>query len=442
MRVNNLANNRKTAAAAIYGGLFLLMLLCNWMSPYAADDYRYMFSFYDNQRIGSLYDIFMSMWAHRYHMNGRLVVHALVQLFSMAPAWVFDVVNGLMYVLQIALLHKFSQGEENRSNSVLLALICGAWIFCPAFGQVNLWQDGSCNYLWSCVFALLYLRPMWEDCLRGKPLGSTVQKIFYLGLSFTMGACSENVSAAAIFMAMLLLLLMKLLDKRNPRPIWCGGLALAILGYLSIYTAPAQLREKGAEMKISVLVQNFLSVAARYWGMLRFLLVLFVVLLVINWVCRTSRRRILLALVFLAGSLAANFIMMFAQYYTDRSAIGAFVFLLGANAILLYPLAGKIPGKIRILCLCLILLVTAVPVYTGVQDIVVTGQKIRANEDHIIQCRDAGILDVQIPMIVPATKYSQLHGLKYIDTEVADIWPNYSMADYYGIDTLLGIPAP
>ena len=69
----------------------------------------------------------------------------------------------------------------------------------------------------------------------------------------------------------------------------------------------------------------------------------------------------------------------------------------------------------------------------------------RAREDSIllvVLCEHGG--NVKSINDVPKwkSKYSQLHGLKYIDTEVADIWPNYSMADYYGIDTLLGIPAP
>ena len=56
MKENSLAKNKKwVTAAAIYGCVFALMLFCNRMSSYVVDDFQYMFSFYDNERIGSLY---------------------------------------------------------------------------------------------------------------------------------------------------------------------------------------------------------------------------------------------------------------------------------------------------------------------------------------------------------------------------------------------------
>lgn len=437
-RDNKIRKCRVQLCILTYLLIYALMLACNVMSRWACDDFRYMFSFLDYGRIDSLYDIFMSMRAHRYHMNGRLVTHTLVQLFSMAPLWVFDLLNAGMFVLQLALLHKFSRAAEGQSNAVLVLLFCAAWIFCPVFGQVNLWQDGAFNYLWGAVLALLFLQPFVDDYQTQKTFRNGFDRICFLGLSFAMGAYSETSSAAAIFMAALLVLLM-LLEKRKMRRIWWSSLIVATLGYLSIYTAPAQWWQKSAEMKTTVLTENFVNVLLAYWNLLDGLLVAFALLLVGCLLVKAPRRQILLGLVFFAGSVAANMIMMFAQYYAPRSAFSAFVFLLGADGILLYPLVKKCPRKLVAVVVAAVLLITAGPLHSGLQDIVTTYRKMRENEAYILECRDEGILDVEIPLIAVKTKYSLLYGMQYLNTESAEAAPNYSMSDYYGINSLIGV---
>ena len=433
-------NNKKTICAlGIYGAIFLLMLVCNVWTPYVVDDFRYMYSFYDGTRIDSLWDIVMSMRVHRYHMNGRIVAHTLVQLFGMLPAWFFDIANSGVFVLTLALVHKYSRGQLSRNNVVLVALFTGAWIFCPVFGQVNLWQDGAFNYLWSGMIALLFLQPFVEDYLQEKQIRTFLGKVVFLAFSFFMGAYSETMSAAAIFMAMGLTGLMVFWQKRKMRPIWCMALVFAILGYLFIYTAPAQWREKSAEMKLSVLFQNFLTVASMYWMMLGVLLVIFVVAFLVNVKQKTETKRIWLALVFLAGSLAANFIMMFAQYYTQRSAIGAFLYLLGADGILLYPIVQKLNSKrAGALAAAVLLLIVMPMIVGGVTDIYQVNLKIETNEAYLHQCAQQGVLDVTVPVVVAETEYSAIWGLKYLDTETTDIWPNDYMSVYYGVNSILG----
>lgn len=433
------SNKNVYTVIGIYAGVFFLLLACNMLTPYAVDDYRYIFSFYDGKPIASLWDIVMSMRVHRYHMNGRIAAHTLVQIFAMLPLWVFDIVNAFMYVLQLVLLYKIARCNDQRSNLVLFALACGAWVVCPAFGQVILWQDGACNYLWSGVFALLYLLPYIELYMRGKNVQTIFGRIVFVCLAFFMGAYSETVSAAAIFMSMLLMGLV-FLQKKKKTAIYYAGMVFATLGYLFIYTAPAQWREKAAQMNISVLLANFVNVAMQYWHLLGILLVLYIILLVLNIKWKTDQRRIFLSLIFFAGSLAANFIMMFASYYTTRSAIGAFVFLMGAVAILLHPAVSCIREKwFPVLMVAVIVMGTIPSLGNGMYDIWQTYQQMTENEAYIIQCAEEGIMDVELPNINSQTKYSAINGLKYLDTETPDIWPNKYMAIYYGVDSIIGV---
>lgn len=432
--------NRNKTAVLLYCGIFAFFLVINILTPYIADDFRYFYSFNDKtQRIESLSQVLLSMRAHRYNMNGRLVAHTLVQILGMLPGWVFDGINAAMFVLQLALLNKLGRQEAPRSNLLLLGLFCGFWMFCPAFSQVNLWQDGSCNYLWSTVFALLYLQYFVREYMSGQSTGTKLDKFCFLCLSFGMGAYSETASSAAIFMAMLLVFLM-LLEKRKCSPFWLVSLTIACFGYLTIYLAPAQMREKGAEMTIPTLTANLVTVARYYWMLFGLLLCAFAAALILNLLIRTDRKRILLALVFFAGSLAANFIMMFAQYYTERSACGAFVYLMAAIVILLYPLLGIRKYKALLaLGLAILILVSIPALFAGTADIYSTCQQIRQNEAYIYECRDNGILDIQLPMIVTTTPYSAAYSCKYLDTEDASIWPNYSMSYYYGVNSIIGV---
>ena len=47
-------------------------------------------------------------------------------------------------------------------------------------------------------------------------------------------------------------------------------------------------------------------------------------------------------------------------------------------------------------------------------------------------------MNVELPMFVTHSKYSAVSGLKYLDTETYDAWPNNHMAAYYGVESIIG----
>ncbi len=427
---------------ASYFAVFVFLLVLNRWSLYVADDFGYLFSFYDRARIESLSQIIMSMRAHRYKMNGRLVAHVLVQMFGMWPMWVFDVVNALVFTLLIALVYKIGRGEGNHRSAVPAAVFCLVWLFCPAFGQVNLWQDGACNYLWSVVLALLFLMPYIQAFLRQQRVQAWWDKLCFLCLAFGMGAYSETSSAAAIGVAALLLFLVALYNKRKIQPLLVWALVIAFVGYLSIYTAPAQLNGKSAEMSLQVLSENVLLASGMYWSICGVLLCGFAGLLALNLWKKTNARPMLLGAVLLCGSLAANYLMVFASYYTSRSAIGAFAFLLAADFVLLFPLL-EIPSlrKVFAALMVVLVLVTIPALITGTKDVARTYQIMRSNEAYLEQCSQEGIMDAEIQDFSAQTRYSPSYGLVYVDVEDPTNYPNRHMARLYGLDSVTGIPA-
>ena len=419
----------------LYGAVFLFMLLCNMLTTLVSDDFQYCFSFVDDTRIEHVSQIIPSMMAHAHTMNGRLVAHSMVQLLAMLPLVVFDGINALVYTLQIALIEKVSSTGK-RNNLIPLLAFFVIWWLEPAFGQVNLWQDGAVNYLWSIVAALLFLLPYINAYLCGKKITGICGKTAYPILCFVMGAFSETVSAAAVFMAMLLVALAYFHKKQKPDfyQILCIG--IAFLGYVSIYLAPAQWSNKSASLSVSELLGNFAD-AVKMYRTFAGLLVSFAVMLVWCILEKADRKRLYLAGVFLLGSLAANFIMVLAGYYPERCACGAFVFLVAANGILAAWLLENQSYRAAVATVSAALVISLIPnLLLNTYRIGREYRAIQANHDYIVSCAEQGIMDIEVPMIITYSKYSALYDGKYLDTEDATVWPNNVMAWYYGVNSI------
>ena len=152
-------NTARGTSLAVFAAVFLLLLYCNLHTALVADDFRYCFSFADGSRMSSLSQLLPSMAAHRHSMNGRVIAHALVQLFLMLPKPVFNAVNALFFAALVRLICRPALGRGEH-NALLAAAVFGClWVLQPEFGQVFLWLDGSVNYLWCAVFCLLWLLP-------------------------------------------------------------------------------------------------------------------------------------------------------------------------------------------------------------------------------------------------------------------------------------------
>lgn len=423
----------RSVSAAVLLGIFLLLVYCNVHTALVADDFQYCFSFFDGSRIVSVSQIIPSMAAHRHLMNGRVFPHALVQLFLMLPKGIFNVCNALMFTALIWLL---AQTAGKRSALLLLSVFGCVWVLQPEFGQVFLWLDGSVNYLWCAVLCLVWLRPWSAFFLKGEEPGKLMGVLYGL-FSFVVGAWSENASVGLAFMALLFLGLGWIEGKRKPRPWQLLGLAAFLGGFAFLMLAPATAANKAAEMKLSVLLGNFIETGAfylRFWPLLGSFGLFYALALRAG----VGQRRRLLALAFLGGSLAGHFVLTFALYCAGRSTYIALALLIAANAVLLGALIGerwpRLPAALCALCLA----VTVWRVAVGVQDILRTDYLLDFNAALIKECVANGELDIQVPRPYARTKYSALEGLGYLSTEDPGEWYNVCMARYYGAESLIG----
>lgn len=440
--MRNMFKTPKRRELLLYGLLFSLMLFCNLLTRYAVDDYRYYYSFVDYTPLENIWQIFPSMAAHARLMNGRITAHFLVQLFMLVPQWVFDLVNSGMFCLQVAMICKFGFSKD-WGNLHTIAVCCGIWLWELVFGQVNLWQDGAINYLWSVVFLLLYLYPFGKRfMLETEFFDKKLARAAFLIFSFLVGSYSESASAAGILVSLLLIVFDTVYNHRRISKYGLLCVAVAIVGYITIYLAPGEWASKSGQMTLTNLFSRFENATWVYASSFCIPGAALVVFLVVNLTSsKMPVRHILLSVALLLGSLAANYINIFGSYYPERSATAAFILLLTAEAALLPPVIENAQWKVAVSSAMAVLMLFTLPHFiSGIKDIGVSYYLMTKNERIIQSCVANGETKAEIKMIYPATKYSPIYDLKYIDVEDSTSWPNYSMALYYGLEEIIGVP--
>ncbi len=419
---------------AFLAGIYLFMLVCNLLTPMLVDDYTYVYSFVDGSEMDSVLDIFPSIAAHASKMNGRHVAHFFAQLFLFLPQTVFKILNPAVFCL---LLYIIARIASKKVPTKLMALAFGLiFIFEPVFGQVNLWLDGACNYLFSYTVCLLWLFCFifyYEDNGNNRPM---YLKILIPLLGFFAGGWNENVSAATIFMALLVILLMLISHRGIKLELWLS-LVLAGVGFLLMALAPAESANKISGMDLGLLRENIV-VATKMLGEIAPLILLYAALLTLSLMSSGVTDKNIIAAVLALGGLASNYIMIFASYYHERSAAYTAVLFAAGCVVLCHSLWDTGAKKLVSCLLSLTLVVCAYFAVIGVNDIYLSWRDAVANEEYLIACHDSGETEAEIAWIHGETKYSPVYGMKYIDVSDHTSWPNYNMSKFYGLDVIYG----
>ncbi|MBE6612173.1 MAG: hypothetical protein E7632_06755 [Ruminococcaceae bacterium] len=413
--------------------LVLFMLICNLLTPMLVDDFTYSFSFVDGSPIESAADIFPSIAAHAEKMNGRHTAHFFAQLFLLLPDFLFEIVNAAIFTAGLCLMARIC--DRKLRLWMILLLFGFHWLFEPAFGEVNLWLDGACNYLWGYVICLLWLSPYFAaiDRLRPAPIGL---RIALIPLGFVAGGWNENASAASIFMAALLICAVLYVHRRVGFELILA-LVGAIGGFLTMALAPAESKNKIVELTFDLLRDNFV-IATKMLAQMAPLFILYAVLITLAVMLDADGAAICKSVVLTLGALASNYIMIFASYYHSRSAAFTAVLLSIACTMLLGALSEKGGRRLAACTLSVTMLLTAYFVIIGMDDMARSHDAVMADAEYLAECRDTGVREATLTVITAETKYSAVKELKYIDIYDPDTWPNRNMARYYGLDAIYG----
>ena len=434
--ITKLDGSRK-ATHIILAAIFLIMLAANMLSPAVSDDFTYMYSYAEGrERIASIGDIITSLKAHGDYMNGRYTVHFFAHLFLMLPPILFDIANAAVFTLQVLLIYKLGTLGGKRRNLLILLVFAFLWLAQSKFGQVNLWLDGSCNYLWSVVMGLLFVYPIAVYLISGKEMSPPLAAAHFL-IAFMSGNSMENIAPTFILMACLLIGAARLLFARKIKPTHVISVIFSVIGFVLMMSAPGEWLNKATDGEVSTLLRTSLT-SLGILATLTVPIAFYIHLLRRAVTEKVDRRITVTSLIFVIGALSSNFIMVLASYYALRSSIACTTLIIAATAIL-HPAVSHVGfGKHTRPIAYLFTVATALAIIIGFADITLTFAKVKENERYIIEMRDAGHMNVEIPDVKPYTKYSELYGLVYVDCEKAENWPNWVMTKYYGLESIIG----
>lgn len=422
---------------AVMAAVFFVMLVFTAITPMLADDFSYCFSWADDSRIRSVFQIPASMAAHRQVTNGRVVAHGLVQGILMLPKGVFDVLNALCALLMARLFLEYFSGL--RPAQAALLLCCGAfllWNDMPAFGQVFLWLDGAVNYFWGICLFLLFLRPYAMAWLGRGSRRTPWRDALFLLLALAVGCYSENGSVSVIFAALCLTGLLAL-RRQRPRPVLLLGIVFACVGFAFLMSAPAT-SGRAAPLTISGLALNLRELLNAAKETLSGLYGLYALSLALCLLSGADRRKLLLSAVFLLAGAAALACYIFATYFVPRHFCFTVLFTVLACLLLLSALLEQGKKLLPAAVTALAAVAFCFNFLLGALDMAVIFRKSLVREEAVAAALAAGERSVTLEIYVPDTKYSAAYGLLELNTS-GEGWPNISLARYYGLDQVKGV---
>ena len=339
--------------------IFLFFYFLNIITPMSfGDDYVYSFiweghSLYEPLsenaiRISSWEDLFASQELHYLTWSGRIVNHTLAQFFLWIGKNVFNVCNALVSVLLVAEIYWCSHKGIVTVKEVKTRMLCGIffalWAFTPKFGDIFLWLDGACNYLWTIAvlicFLLPYMRKYYSFSSTIHESGAFCFVMFFLGLA--AGCTNEN--TICWILPVLAFFIYQLRKSDNDEGWLYFGLIGIIAGYALLLFAPGNMERLLAEKN----GYNWLSWDGfKEHAALLFLLLMYFQFFLWYFNLRSLYslgeeskdnieliKEVMLVKIICAISFCMTFVMMFSPNFPPRSAFPGTVLLIIAACIL------------------------------------------------------------------------------------------------------------
>ncbi len=200
---------------SVFEGVFLgcvgvLFYILNMYTPIMHDDFAYLYKYGPPSAvrpteipIQSIVDIFESQYYHYLDVNGRALLHFLIQLFLFFGKDIFNVFNTLVLLALIVIIYKIAVQYKTSGVErffILTFITASVWLTSPFVGQTMLWTTGAINYLWGTLAVLGFLYYL-QNKLK-VPSFHWVQGFLLFVCSLLAGWTQESISigvSAALF---------------------------------------------------------------------------------------------------------------------------------------------------------------------------------------------------------------------------------------------------
>ena len=409
--------------------IFLMMLVLNFLTPLIADDYAYSFIHGTEDRVKNVLDVFVSQAHHYMTWGGRSVAHFIAQIFLMMPKGVFSVCNSAVYTLVVYLIYKITCDKE---RPLLLVLIHFLLYFClPVFGQNCIWLIGSCNYLWTTMFILIFLL-----LLKKQRKDSILNIILIFLMGVLAGWSNENSGFALIVITFLTILI----TKKGKLEKWkLSGLFGTICGFLIMILAPGNYARNSGIVEEASFIMKIITRGITYSNnLIRFMLPLLILSIVLVTLTIYEKKKInKLSFAYFAGSFFAVYSMLLSPQFPERSWISPVLFMIMGDIILINELHDvRRIYKFILADVIIVFSIFYIRSYVALaKDInrLRTTWNYRISEINKIKNKE----DSNIEFYAFSTENWKNPNCGLVDlTEEVDEWPDRDIAVYYGIDSI------
>lgn len=428
--------------------LFGLAFFMNSMTHLSLDDFAYHFIFVEDaestevintgDRVESISDVITSMKAHYNTVNGRIVLHFIVQVILLWGKPVFNVLNSVVMVLLIMLIYLHCKGTNKRHSAALFLLITFAvWSFSPAVSHTVFWLDGSINYLWGSVLRLLALLPYRFYYDTGKLPCKAVLFLPLMVLCAASGSANENMSAAFIGMIFLFIILFRI--KGFKIPVWSlAGLLCAFAGYLFMMLAPAVFIRLEMNTQTTPFKYIIIVLANVVTKLVPFIAVALILAYLLYLLKTKDKDDFALPVVYMLGALAGALVMLASTFFPERAWFGIIILAIISVGRLAYQLILRDNTVVRNIVLAGVALWAmwcSVSYARGAYDAVLVDKAFDAREAYIYQQKELGNYDLTLRPIDTEETRSPHFNVLDID-ENPEHYRNKYMAKYYGINSI------
>jgi hypothetical protein len=459
-RVNPKPAEKRIRIAFVICAVFALMLLLNFLMPWAHDDYTYLYSLADGSRITSFGDVIQSQIAHYSEMNGRFLVNTILQTLLIFPKPVYDVFASLMFVGLLLLMyyHAFGSFKKFRLTWFVLSFF-GLWFFVRAFGTVFLWAAGGANTLFGFGIALAALIPFrhYDRSQENNKPYPVLKSVCFSLLCLIGGFCAGQSyeQCAALFITISFCYTVKwIIQKRKLRMWMFTAFAGAWGGFASIMISPAQQSRVETVSSGGNPLFNFAFECGRMLQDLSVFVVVFVALAIL--ICMSKKgalNRVMScwsAAAYLVAAPACILPMIFiARSYTRFWGVPVVLCIIAVGRLYAEMVGekaalGKVkPGKRSIIGVAAAVLLCAGGfTFIGdaaavIYDDIELHNYYNEIELSIAEQKAAGVTDIMIPAKIDMkTKFHPFQ----TDNITSDPshWINTGMAKYYGVNSITG----
>ena len=409
--------------------VFILILILNILAPYTADDFSFM------EHSGYL-DLWKREFNYWFTWSGRSVAGILVRHMVVLPKPVYDVIASGIYVLYLYLICRLAAPEVRASDFLIAAGL--HFLFMPVFGQTVLWVSGACNYLFTAVLILLFLLQMQKPSVPG---WRRCAGLFVLGV--LAGWTNENTGGAMIFLE-LVLIGKNLLKNRDK----AAGFVGSLIGFGMLVLAPGNAVRAAQDVTVDLSQGGFYSLvhdlndAFHVIGQPKNQAVLWVIAVILLALCFSDRERRKRMAAYMTAAFLCVFVIVAldVQVLYDRTMFGSSTLLLVAIVIGLHGVREAGFETVKKCSLAVLAFCCFCSYGEAGLDLFYTHHLNSLRESAIAAQKERGLVNM---VAFPITSeflsiYNPLDGLVDV-TRYQNLWVNKAMAQYYGVNTIVGV---